>query len=584
MSFSSKKVFIQKIISIILYVIFNLIGFPLLFLFSPRNLLYNEKSENDKIKLILFRDFSKSIYENINTPLIKNLIITEEACPNNYETLTIKNQYYGNFTKFYKNKRICIERYNNEEYTFINLLKLGQNKIQVNRNKECGPLIKNSNIVLNISEEMTCPLNHIDIETYSRAQLFEKYFQIDDKNNYYMITLYGNANYPVITNLEIVNNYKLCLERHINFNNLSCEFPDNNECFIEDEHEKVFTLELDDKYKLIPSNLANWNLINNDNINHFFCKDDLRFNIFAYGYINFTDSSLEQFLKEFPPNDYTNNPLYKAYEVYKFPSNLYNLLYVIAVILFCLSSVQLTLQIMLIFEKVGIRRIYLIYGMILFILKCISYFGMVIIYYQHFLKIEKVYLVMDDKPRNQILKYYSSNRYIYIAKSISICLSGFLMICIEFIIIIFIYIFKWGINIQKFENKDKEIGKINIKNGSTSKFTNGGDIISDIEKPANSALYTNDNNNGTTGTFENSNNTLNEITLKFVSNNNLTKSYILKIDKAESFESAINKLKEKYSELKDIKMTAFNYGSNIINKEKTLSDNKLENNATIFIL
>ena len=580
MSFSQKKDFIQKLISIILYAILNLIGFPIIFLFPPRYLLFSEKSEKDKIKLILFRDFSKSIYENINTPLIKDLILTEEDCPNNYETLTIKNQYYGNFTKFYKNKRICIERYNNEEYKFANLLRLGQHKIQVNRNKECGSLIKNSNIFVNVSEEMTCPLNHIDINTYSRAQNFENFFQIDKKNDYYLIPIYINIDYPVITNLEIVNNYKLCLERHINFNNLSCEFPDNNECFIEDEYENIFTLEVDDELKLIPRNLAKWNLVNDDKVNHYFCKEDLRFNIFAYGYINFTDNSLDQFLKEFPSNDHTNNPLYKAYEAYKNPGNLYRLFFLIAVILFCLSLVQLVLQIMLVLEKIGIRRIFLIYGIILFILKCISYFAMVIIYYLFFLKIEKVYLVLDDKSRNQILKYYSSNRKIYIAKSISVCLLGFLMICVELIIITIIYIFKWGINIQKFENsKDQKIGKINIKNIS-SKFSTESDIISKIEKT--SEVYT--NNIEISGNIDNSNNTANQITLKFVSNDNLTKSYMLKIDKGVSFEKAINKLKEKYSELKDKKMTAFNCGSNIINKDKTLGDNKLENNATIFIL
>ena len=154
------------------------------------------------------------------------------------------------------------------------------------------------------------------------------------------------------------------------------------------------------------------------------------------------------------------------------------------------------------------------------------------------------------------------------------------MICVELIIITFIYIFKWGVNIQKFENnKVPEFGKIDIKNGSSSP-TCEIDTISKIEKIKTSGVYTNE----ISGTIDNSNNTANEITLKFVSNDNLTKSYMLKIDKGESFENAINKLKEKYSELKEKKMIAFNYGSNIINKDKTLRDNKLENNATIFIL
>lgn len=576
MSFSKNKDYIPKLISIIIYAILNLIIFPFIFLFSPSFLLFNEKSEKDKIKLILYRDFSKSIYENINTPLIKDLILTEEDCPDNYETLTIKNQYYGNFTKFYKNKSICIERYNSDEYTFINLLKLGQYKIQVNRNKECGALIRNSKIFVNVSEEMTCPLNHIDINTYSRTSNYENFFQIDPKNNFYLIPIYGNIEFPVITNLEFINNYKLCLERHINFNNLSCEFPDNNECFIEDDYEKIFTMECDAEYKLIPSNLAKWNLINNDNINHSFCKDDLRFNIFAYGYINFTNNNLEQFLIEFPSNDYTNNPLYKAYEAYKSPKNVYKLLYVIAFILFCLSLVQFVLHIMLILEKIGFRRIYLIYGMSLFFLKFISYIVMIILHYIFFLKIEKVYLVLDDKPRNQILKYYSSNRNIYIAKSISVCLSGFLLICVELILMTIIYIFKWGTNIQKFENiinHDNEKGDIN--NSPTTKPITEAETISKINSP--------EVNTNTSGQIDKCN-TLNEITLKFVINDNLAKTYILKIDKEEIFSNAINKLKEQNSELMERNMIAFNYGSNIINKDKTIRENKIINNSTIFIL
>ena len=96
--------FKYKLLGILFYFIFSLAGLSILFIFPPRKLLFTE-SENDKIKQNLFKDFVKITYENINKPLIKNMTLTPEnvSCEEGFEELIIKNQYYGNFSKFYGN-------------------------------------------------------------------------------------------------------------------------------------------------------------------------------------------------------------------------------------------------------------------------------------------------------------------------------------------------------------------------------------------------------------------------------------------------------------------------------------------------
>ena len=92
-----------KILGIILYLFSSLAGLSILFVCSPRKLLFDENIETEKIKLNLYKNFAKSIYDNINTPIIKSITVTKdnENCPKNFETLTIKNQYNGKFSKFY---------------------------------------------------------------------------------------------------------------------------------------------------------------------------------------------------------------------------------------------------------------------------------------------------------------------------------------------------------------------------------------------------------------------------------------------------------------------------------------------------
>ena len=118
--------FIYKSVGIISYIIFSLLGLTILFNFSPRKLLFTN-SITDELKRSLFKDFLKMVYDNINTPLIKEIqfSLENEPCPEGFEKLNAEHQYYGTFSNFYGNASFCLQRYNNSEYTYINhILKL----------------------------------------------------------------------------------------------------------------------------------------------------------------------------------------------------------------------------------------------------------------------------------------------------------------------------------------------------------------------------------------------------------------------------------------------------------------------------
>ena len=248
-----KNSFEYKIIGTILYFLLSLGGISLILLYSPRNLLFDVNSKEQKIKLNLYKNFAKTIYEIIQTPLIKNLTLTEEGkeCPDKFETLKTKNQYYGNFTKFYGNKSLCIERLKDNDFSFKNLLKNVTYSGDIYSKKECGELIENSNLFIYVNKENKCPLNDIEFNTKSRVNNFGNYSYKIGPGDHYIIPIFGkNPKYPVIVNIEIINNYKICLEKHINVKDLPCEFPDNNECFIEDNYKEIFSLEQGEQYKL----------------------------------------------------------------------------------------------------------------------------------------------------------------------------------------------------------------------------------------------------------------------------------------------------------------------------------------------
>ena len=576
------------LLGIIINFLINIILLSILFFYSPCDLLINKKSEKNEIKINLYKDFAKEIYDNINTPLIKNLTLTEFGeCPPNSEPLTFKNQYYGNFTKIYGNKSLCIERFRENQYSYRNLLKLSEFDIFKKNKRKCAELIKNSNIFLYFSEEMECPLNHIEINTENIAKKLTNFFYNIGSGNSYFIPIFGDEpNNPVIINIYIINNYKICLEKYNKFRDLPCEFPDNNECFIEDNFQQIFNLESNENLNLNPGNLAKWNLANDDNINHNFCKDNLNFHIFATGYINFTQKNLEEFEEEFPPNDLTNNPLYKMYKAYKSNKNIDNFFCLISFILFCLSLIYFVIQILLFLAHKKLGKLYLFYGILYFIFKLFSVFGMMINYFCFFLKIEKVNIVLYDIPRNKILENYFSMRKIFIIKVILICIIWFFIICLNFIIFIFSYILIIGFKFDIFKNdieKDNQnteeniiLSNIKYNPNSTTKHLNSSSFEKEIKINEGALKFK-------ISSF--SNTIINkDITLNFICKDDLNKSYIMKTERSKRFNTIIQELKQKYSELREKNMRIFQNGSKIINKEETIEANGITNNKIIIIL
>ena len=590
-----KNEFEYKLIGILLYFFINLSGLSVLLIYYPRNLLFNENTDAEKIKLNLYKNFAKSIYDNINTPLIKNLTLTDDnaSCPENFEKLISKNQYYGNFSKFYGNKSICIERFNSNEYSYINLLKIADYDTYKNDKKKCCKLTKDSDYYIYVSNKMMCPLNHIEINSKSRAKYFGNYYYQMAPGDQYLTPIYGNNPHnQAIINIEFINNYKVCLEKYMYSKDIPCEFPDNNECFIKDNYEQIYNLEhYDDDYNLYIKNLIKWNYPNMINITNF-CNPTLKLHIFAIGYVSFTNDNYKQFEQEFPSNE--NNPLYKAYKAYKSPKNIDRFFCLISLIILLWSIIHFSLQIMVYINIKGARKVYIINGIVLFIFKLLSYFGIIINNFYFLNKIQKIYITMVDKPRNKILEYYSASRQLFIVKIIFIGLLGFIIISVDFIIYIFTYIMDWGVF---FKHEDEKIIKkpekpITAENGlykitlideyPPPKIKNPF-VKEEKEIDLKNREFISKRNNilGSSSFIDYSN----EITLKFIFKDDITKSFIIKTEKDKSFNNALQKLKNEYSELKDKKMKVFiTSDSNIINKNKTINENQISpNNNTIYI-
>ena len=625
-----KNEFEYKLIGIILYFILNTAGFSALFFYSPRDLLFNENSETEKIKLKLYKDFAKNIYTNINKPLIKNLSLTKdnETCPPGREQLILRNLYYSNFSKFFGNKSICVERFNHSPNTFRNLLKLSDNEFINNSHKKCGKLVKNTDSYVYIPNDTLCPLTNIEINGISRAKIFGEFYYQMSSGDKYLIPIYGNdINYPVIIDIEIANNYKVCLEKNIYNKELACQFPDNNECFIKDNYEQIYNLDSNEEYyELNAKNLIKWNNPKSQGI-YSLCKPNLNLNIFALGYVNFTQETLKEFEYFFPPDDYNNNPLHKAYKVFKSPKNLDNLFKLISVIILFWSLLHLIIQIILSFEKIRLRKIFIINGILLFLFKLLSFFGLLIYYFYFLSQVQIVNIIMIDKPRNKVIENYLASRKSFIYKSFIICFIGFILICIDFIIFTFSYIMKWGAsfkieelkktfkpsayekmpNLKEGDDNHKDIKEINDFTNQDSSSNQQHYILGSHHEPVTNNIKDSvksdsrqDNNEegiidvnekkiisniSDNMAVSNQNfNHHNEITLKFICKNDINKSYMLSTKKDKTFEDIIGILKEKNPELKDVNMKVLYNSDSIINRKKTIDENKINSyNNIIYI-
>jgi hypothetical protein len=466
-----KHEFYYKLSGTIIYFILSLPGLSILFLFPVRKLLLDENSKEFQITKYLLNDFSKIIHENINTSLIKNILVTgeNEECPENFTMLSIKNEYYGNFTKFFGKKSICIERMNNSKYSYRNILK----QLEANNNegkKLCGELSKDSNRNLYVDHDESCPLTNISFFSEKEAiNLKCQYHLIESSinNKVALCPIFGQKDSftsIAIININIINNIRQCVENPFSINSRSCEFHDNNECFFEDNFIEIPLLVINNNF--YPNYLSQWNLANDNNIEHDFCNKEFVFHIFVSGYVNFTSKNWDEFEEEFPSDNLENNALHKAVSIFnKYSKNIDRVFYLLSCILFCFSLIQFFLQILLYYTEIRVSIIYIIYGSILLVLKILSYFGMTINHYLFYLKIEKVYVVLVDIYKNQILELYSSIRNRFIVNIIIFSIVGLFIICADFIIYFFNITLDWEgffTTVKKGKNKPPIINEKDI--------------------------------------------------------------------------------------------------------------------------
>ena len=592
-----------KFIGILLYLIFSLSGFSILFIFPPKKLLF-ENTEIDEIKKNLFKNFLKIVYDNINSGFIKNITFTQENedCPEEFDILTTENQYYGNFSKFYGNSSFCIQRSN---ITYENLLLESKEVCSPGKNF-CGKL--NRELNLSLCLDGSCPLTKFSFDSSSSRGI--KY-QLSG-SGYYFIPYFGETDdenkRPPIIDIEIINNERLCLEKfYIENQDDNCEFFDNNQCFIHVGYDETKNLDLPKNLKLDSSNLAKWNLRNDKEINHDFCSksSNFEFHIFSMNYFNFTYRKLQEFKTEFPFTDKNNNSLYNIYEAHKSHYNIDIFFHLISGILLCCSFSHFVLLIILYCNKGEIRIYYIINSIFLFFIKLVSFFCMITYHFWFYLKIKKVYIILLDKPLNELIKVYISTRKSFIYKLIIMWLVGLIIIIIDLVVFTFTITVQWGkfkFNLLKNKNENyNEINNkfdINIKNDTGS--LNAGKINKKItleeEKHENFENEENEenkkkeeSNNNLTKSLESDSNLKENIEginieLEFIFKNDLSKSYKLVVKKTELFKDVIVLLRQKYPELKEKTMKVFQFDSKIINNKNTIQQNEINDKEKIIII
>jgi len=611
----------------ILYLIISLPGLSILFFFPPRYLLFNKKSKNFQNIFYLYKTFVKSIYENINKTFIKNVTITNHtSCPENFEVLFIQNEHFGYFSKFYGNDTFfCVEKFNEKNYNYEYLLSLTNSSEKINECKEgtrkCGNLNKLYSFPLCVDNNIQCPINVMIFGTIPDAKANKYSFST------YFFSTSNNFNEPVMIDIEIRNNVKLCLEK-FPIEDHSCEIFDNNQCLIVNGGKKIETQKYEDEVSLTPANLAKWNLDKDDNIVHEFCNVNSFFQVFETGYINFTYQNLLDFKTEFPLKNENNNSLYETCNAFKSSEEYDILFYLISFILLCWSVAHFVIQLLFFFDKFNVRKYYLWNGIILFLFKLFSYFGMIIYHFFFYLRVKKVYLVLVDIPRNQVLNLYRSTRNAFITKVVIFGLIGFVIISVDLIILFFIIITKFRIDSikeekEKEKEKEKENNKLNVTNikedeNQNEKAKNSRNLSNNItssetrqdqlrssqirlvnqQETVNNATSNTTSNNNNSNNFNNANNTnntnntkrkilenpYNEISLIFILNNDASKVYKVNAQKGDRFSDVIKKLKSENSELSEMNMKLFYFGSRVINKNLTVLENSLSSEKKIAIL
>ena len=567
-----------KCAGILLYFIFSLAGLTILFIFPPKDLLF-DNTEIDEIKQKLFKDFIKIVYDNINAGIIKNMTFTEEnvPCPSGFDTLNIENQYHGYFSKFYGNNSFCIQRYN---YTYEKLL-LDAREVCDSGKHSCGKINRESNLFLCLDEP--CPLYKIDFDSKSgRAYKYKL-----PNENIYFIPFYGDEeneeNKPPIVDIVIINNERLCLEKFFIDKEKNCEFFDNNECFIHVGFEGIRNLIISNNIDLYSSNLARFNLKNDENINHNFCSNFL-FHIFTMNYFNFTYEKLQDFKTEFPFKDKTNNSLYKTYDAYKSHYNIDVFFYVIGAILLCISFFHFIILIILYCEKYDLRNLYIINGIFLFAIKLISLFCMISYHFWFYLKIKKVYAILIDRPLKELIDVYNSTRKSFISKIISLWIVGIIIIIIDLVIFIFSVTVNWG-NLKLSRNEEENNKEIdNTRSNMIEERINVGERIDTKMKE--------EVNRIDTTSFINKPDSLSKeeidfngvkIEIEFIFISNALKRYKLKVENTKLFKDVIEQLKTEFPELKEESMDVFSYGSKILNKEISIEENGIKDKGQILI-
>ena len=582
-----------KFVGILLYFIFSLSGFSLLFVFPPKNLLF-EDTEKDEMKKYLFKNFLKIVYDNINAGFIKNITFTKENedCPEEFDALIIDNEYNGKFSKFYGNSSFCIQRSNQ---TYENLL-LESKDVCSPGKIFCGKLNRELNLSLCLDD--SCPLTKFAFDSSSSSKF--KY-QLS-YSGYYFIPYFGDEDEekrPII-DIEIINNERLCLEKFYIKKQDNCEFFDNNQCFIHVGYDETKNLNLPKDLELYSSNLARWNLRNDEEINHSFCSETsrFRFHIFSMNYFNFTYRNLQEFKTEFPFTDKNNNSLYKIYKASKSHYNIDIFFHLMSGILLCCSFCHFVLLIILYYNTKKIRIYFIINGIFLFFIKLISFFCMISYHFWFYLKIKKVYIILLDKPLKELINIYMSTRKSFIYKLIIIWLIGLIIIIIDLVVFTFTVTVQWGkFNSKSFKNKNENYIEINNKSDIKIKKDNvslNKEItLKDFNKPQNFENYeevqNKEESNNITQSLdsENSikqNSVENNIELEFIFKNDLSKSYKLEVKKTELFKDVIILLKQKYPELKEKSMKVFQFDSKIINNKNTIQQNEIEDKEKIIII